>query len=135
MLTMCSERSNEEIFSDIFLYVDELVRLIKPQGVLVISADGVAPRAKMNQQRTRRFRKSDINPKEVEELRKHGLNPDMMFNSDCISAGTAFMYDLSIAFENFVRNKLATDDLWKDLEVIVTGADVPGEGEHKVNLY
>lgn len=129
---MCSKRSREDIFYDIFLYIDELVHLIKPTKVLVISADGVAPRAKMNQQRSRRFRKSDINPKEVEALKKHGLDPNNMFNSDCISAGTDFMFDLSFAFHEFVENKLKTDILWKDLKIIITGSDVPGEGEHKV---
>jgi 5'-3' exoribonuclease 1 len=134
MIMMCSKRTNEEIFYDIFLYIDEMVHLIRPKKVLVISADGVAPRAKMNQQRTRRFRKADVNPKEIEALRKHGLDPDTMFNSDCISAGTEFMDDLSLAFEDFVRTKVASDELWKDLTVVVTGSDVPGEGEHKVTF-
>lgn len=129
---MCKGRCLDEIFYDIFLYIDEIVHLIKPKKLLMISADGVAPRAKMNQQRSRRFRKMDTNPKEIEALRKHGLDPSMMFNSDSISAGTEFMYDLSIAFDEFIKAKMETDDLWKGLQVLLTGSDVPGEGEHKV---
>ena len=94
----------------------------------MISADGVAPRAKMNQQRTRRFRKTDVNKKEQDALRKQGLNPEKMFNSDVISAGTEFMFKLSKAFDQFVLDKINSDPLWKDLKVVLTGVDVPVEG-------
>ena len=55
--------SEEKIFNDIFHYLEVLFRIIKPQKVLFMAIDGVAPRAKMNQQRGRRFRSA----KEAEE--------------------------------------------------------------------
>ncbi len=52
--------SEEKIFADIFHYLEVLFRIIKPRKVFFMAVDGVAPRAKMNQQRGRRFRYSRI---------------------------------------------------------------------------
>lgn len=46
--------TEEQIFRDIFHYLDMLFSMIKPQRLFFLAVDGVAPRAKMNQQRGRR---------------------------------------------------------------------------------
>ena len=72
----------------------------------MISADGVAPRAKMNQQRSRRFRKNDTLTNEDKELLKErGLDEKNKFNSDLISAGTKFMFDLFIYMNKYIEDK------------------------------
>eukprot|EP00667_Euglena_gracilis_P000425 EG_transcript_425 len=97
--------------------------------------DGVAPRAKMNQQRQRRFRSAD----ELQKARQAAVErgeavPDMeeVFDSNCITPGTEFMCQLSEHLRYFVAYKLQTDICWQNCQVIFSGQEVPGEGEHKI---
>lgn len=47
--------THEEMMKNIWNYVDRIVtQIVKPKKFLYIAVDGVAPRAKMNQQRSRR---------------------------------------------------------------------------------
>jgi 5'-3' exoribonuclease 1 len=102
----------------------------------MISVDGVAPRTKMNQQRIRRYRKNtNITNEELEVIKEKGLDISNQFNSDAISAGTKFMFDLTTYLKNFIIEKKKKDPEWSKIEIILTGADVPGEGEHKILEY
>ena len=63
--------TDEQIYKDIFNYIDFLFKTIKPRKVMFMAVDGVAPRAKMNQQRSRRFRTAkEALDKEQEAIKK-----------------------------------------------------------------
>lgn len=129
--------SEEEIFKDIFYYLEVLFRLIQPKKLFFIAIDGVAPRAKMNQQRSRRFRTA----KDAELALKRAVDkgeklPDTdRFDSNCITPGTVFMDKLHKQLQYFIKHKISTDATWQKPKIILSGHNVPGEGEHKIMDY
>lgn len=61
------------------------------------------------------------------------LPAETAFYSNCITPGTDFMLKLSYALQEWVEYKMKSDPFWASgAHVVVTGPDVPGEGEHKV---
>lgn len=126
-----------QIFLAVFAYIEHLFHKIKPKKVFFLAVDGVAPRAKMNQQRSRRFRtaKEAKEIKEKAERRGEVLPEEEAFDSNCITPGTPFMAKLSQQLEYFIAKKITEDADWRNVQVILSGHDVPGEGEHKIMEY
>jgi len=69
--------------------VDHLFEKVKPKKLVFIAVDGVAPRAKMNQQRSRRFRtaKEARGVREKAERKGEKLPKEKAFDSNCITPG------------------------------------------------
>lgn len=81
--------SEEEMFIRIFNYIEHLFGKIKPKNLFFMAIDGVAPRAKMNQQRARRFRTALDAEKAREKAIKEGVEmpKEEPFDSNCITPG------------------------------------------------
>ncbi|RCI08159.1 hypothetical protein L249_6226 [Ophiocordyceps polyrhachis-furcata BCC 54312] len=129
--------SEEEMFIRIFNYIEHLFGKIKPKKLFFMAIDGVAPRAKMNQQRARRFRTALDAEKAREKAIKDGIEmpKEEPFDSNCITPGTVFMAKLSKQLRYFVNKKISEDTEWQGCQVVLSGHDVPGEGEHKIMEY
>ncbi|KAL3927319.1 MAG: hypothetical protein SGBAC_013132 [Bacillariaceae sp.] len=134
--------TEEEMYENVCLYVDRLFRAMRPRKLLYLAVDGVAPRAKMNQQRSRRFRSAqearehlEVEQLVREELSKQGQKvppAKKAWDSNVITPGTPFMLRLSEYIRFYIRKRLSTDKAWQKIRVIFSDASVPGEGEHKV---
>ncbi|XP_076236219.1 5'-3' exoribonuclease pacman [Calliopsis andreniformis] len=129
--------TEEEIFKKIFYYIEILFRMIQPQKLFFLAIDGVAPRAKINQQRSRRFRAAKDAEIQEANARAKGIElpKENRFDSNCITPGTLFMAKLDKQLKYFITYKISTDKLWQKCKVIFSGSQVPGEGEHKIMDY
>lgn len=131
--------TEEQIFKDVTKYIENLFRIIRPQKVFYMAVDGCAPRAKMNQQRARRFRSAKDAEEALKQAKAKGEvineSEEGKFDSNCITPGTPFMVRLQTHLEYFVRLKITTDPAWKKIKVILDGHQCPGEGEHKIMDY
>merc|ERR1719379_920282 len=139
----------EHMYENIFLYLDRLIRIIRPKKVVYMAIDGVAPRAKMNQQRARRFRAAQ--EREEMEREQQNLRQDWEaegrqlpnrqmakpFDSNVITPGTNFLHKMSEAIRYYIHDRTTNDPLWQKLKfrVILSDANIPSEGEHKLMQY
>ena len=99
-----------KIIDECYKKVIELQLLLNPKNLTYISIDGIAPFAKIHQQRSRRF-------KSIQETE---------FDKNAITAGTKFMKKLS----NFLKEKFINND-----KIIIDDDKNIGEGEHKILQY
>jgi len=142
-----SQPSDEdEMINNVFHYIDHIFSMIRPRKVLFMAIDGVAPRAKMNQQRSRRFKAAQEMTENNEQrgalleyYAAKGLPPPPQkppsWDSNVITPGTPFMDKLAKELRWYVHKRLHSDPGWKNIKVIFTDANVPGEGEHKIAAF
>jgi len=109
------------------IQIEQYINQVRPTDVVYIAFDGVAPIAKMEQQRNRRykswFESSVIN------IIENKQSVDPIKTSCMFTPGTTFMKKLS----TYMRKKFEhSESRYRINKIIVATPDEPGEGEHKL---
>ena len=92
-------------------YID----LIKPNKNILIAFDGIAPVAKLNQQKDRRYKSWYLN-------QINSSSTTNNFNTSSITPGTNFMNNLDLELK----------EKFKENNIILSTSKEEGEGEHKI---
>jgi 5'-3' exonuclease len=108
-----------DLMREIYTETINIFELVKPKKLMYIAIDGVAPRAKMNQQRMRRFKSA------------MGDTTESFFDRNKVTPGTEFMDKLSI----YLKSKLKDYVKPLSIEIIFSDVNEKGEGEHKIMEY
>lgn len=111
----------EKVMENIGLYI----RMIQPTDTVYIAFDGVAPFAKMDQQRTRRHKSHYMSTLDFGD----GESKKKGWNTSAITPGTVFMEKLS---ESVEKRFVGSEKTYRVKNVIVSCSNNHGEGEHKL---
>ena len=123
----CSKSEIEaKMFKSVRKYLEHIILFAKPSELLYISIDGPAPRAKMNQQRLRRYR-SVMERAQIKRNKERCKIADETYDWDtnAITPGTKFMNQLNKMLHNSFNQS----------NIIISDSTEPGEGEHKILQY
>ena len=133
--------------------IDACIAILRPTSSVFIAFDGVAPVAKLNQQRERRYKSWYLGEMEAQRRRDHNKitqgggqkggrvePPKPAWNTSAITPGTKFMRALhkKLTEHYDATNKPALDaryNLSGGAGIIVSSSNDPGEGEHKLFEY
>lgn len=115
------------IIRQVIIKIEDYIRTVNPSKSVLIAFDGVAPVAKLEQQRNRRYKSWYQNEISRSVFNKDTVDP---WNTTSITPGTKFMYDLNHAIsDHFSRNTI------NNLDIVVSGSNEVGEGEHKIFAF
>ena len=125
--------------------ISEYVAQVKPINRVFLTFDGVAPVAKMNQQRERRYRTwftsemekqfTAVAPATTATKPVSIVESEENWSTACITPGTAFMNKLHVRMSEYVANKKRESSCSATISYplfMLSSSKEPGEGEHKI---
>jgi len=101
-----------ELIKDTICYFETVIKAVHPTEAVWIAFDGVAPMAKIRQQRGRRFKSA---------------GDHTGWDTNAITPGTVFMANLAKEFHSWSKRSA--------FPIRVSAADEPGEGEQKLMTW
>tara|TARA_B100001059_G_scaffold76775_1_gene74369 strand:- start:358 stop:1941 length:1584 start_codon:yes stop_codon:yes gene_type:complete len=117
-----------KIYEAISNKISEYIEKVKPQDNIFIAFDGVAPVAKLEQQRNRRYKsmfERELMKKNNPEYKEFG------WDQTAITPGTNFMNNLG----DHIRYYFNKNAHRFPQNIMVSDINDPGEGEHKIFEY
>jgi len=106
---------DEQVVRATLDYLAALLRRVHAHELVYVAVDGVPPRAKMQQQRARRYMAA-------------WARPPGQWDTNAITPGTRFMRRLAAALHAFAAG-------WGECRVVVSDDGEPGEGEQKIMAH
>ena len=126
-LDIITESITIQIIQGVISKIEDYIKIIEPSQTVIIAFDGVAPVAKLEQQRSRRYKSSYQNNISNMFLKKNKVDA---WNTTAITPGTIFMSELNETVKNWFDSKKTQEMGVK--EIIISGSNKVGEGEHKI---
>jgi len=121
-----------ELIKKICLQIDKYIKEVKPKKIVYISFDGVAPFAKLKQQKERRFKSKIIAELINDMVKDTDDEKEDAFDRTSITPGTYFMNELNKKVKEYFKGR---EKAYNVKKIIVSGSDERGEGEHKIFDY
>lgn len=115
----------DTIINSVCSKIDEYIFELKPSNIVYIAFDGVAPVAKLEQQRSRRYK--SLYQNNISKSIFKDAKPDP-WNTTAITPGTIFMKKLN---EN-IKKKYNEPKKYNIDSFVLSTSDKYGEGEHKL---
>jgi 5'-3' exonuclease len=122
---MDKEDFENKIIDIVIENVKKYIEIIRPNNTVYIAFDGVAPFAKMEQQRTRRYKSNYMSNLPF-------IDKKTSWDTSSITPGTHFMEHLSKRVTYAFQNQELKYGVKK---IVVSCSDEAGEGEHKITEY
>jgi 5'-3' exonuclease len=117
------------MIKNILEYIDFLIKITRPTRLIYIAVDGVAPIAKIDQQRKRRYKSYYENKFRNDLMTKYSIPHNELWSNVVITPGTQFMEKLHNALNKHIKthpNKAI---------ILYSSYKEEGEGEHKIYSY
>lgn len=121
-----SDNFENDVIDNTIIKIEEYIEQIKASNCIFIAFDGVAPLAKMNQQKTRRYKSDFISNNNYYKVE------DKKWSTSNVTPGTDFMNLLSFKIKRHFEKK---EKKYNVNKIIVSCSDERGEGEHKLFQY
>ena len=126
--TKLDDTDTNTIIKNVCSKIDEYISLLKPDNCAFIAFDGVAPVAKLQQQRERRYKSIFQTNISKSIFKDKQTDP---WNTTAITPGTKFMSQLNKKITSYY-----IDPLKYNLQnIIISTSEYSGEGEHKLFQY